>query len=135
VWRAEQIVPSISATMPVNGGLVNKALLAPRLLLLAAVVVGGTARADDPGDDMRPDPALKARVVSVDAQPTIEKIKGDCALIRDHAPGPTPRRGTWLHEGDILDLGKHCAITLAVVAHKSVPLHVADGRFVRIEFR
>ena len=78
------------------------------------------------------EPTANAKVIEVAGRPTVERMKGDCRLIREPAPSPALKAGLWLKSGDVLDLGTDCAMTIGVTGHKSVPLSRAGGRFYRL---
>jgi hypothetical protein len=102
-------------------------------LMLAACLVSRLAGADEasvvPAEGVGG--MASAKVLSVAGRPTVKYMSGACQLIRNPAPSPALKTGMWLKDGDVLDLGNDCAMTIAVSGHHSLELTRSGGRYYR----
>ena len=110
-------------------------------LLFSACIAGQMASADEAtpapintsGSEAPAAPVANAKVLEVGGRVTIERMNGECRIVREESALSPLKIGLLLKPGDVLDLGTSCTMTIAVSGHKSVSLVRSGGRLYRLE--
>lgn len=115
-------------------------ILAACLYVLGCVSVHGDEKLQSPSQPTASEEALSVpllveQVISVKGMAKLADVHGVCYIVRDETGSFNPAAGQLLRDGDLLDLGNDCTLTIRSSAQSDVVLRRENGRFFRVKIK